>query len=85
MFFYIIPLFLENKNKTNKIYLTNSLRKNKLNIDKINYKQNIVELCPISSYKQCSNNYNIYNKIESMVQYNKPQIHNRVNMWNSIN
>ena len=90
MLFYIISLFLENtKNKTNIVYLTNSNTvnksgKNNVTIDKINYTPPILELCPISSYKQCSNNYNIYNKIESITQFNKPKLYNRINMWNSV-
>ena len=95
MLIYIISLFLENKNtvdqsnKVNLVNLVNSniinkLGKNKVNIDKINDKQNILELCPMSSYKQCSNNYNSYNKIDMITQFNKPKKNNRVNMWNGI-
>lgn len=90
MIIYIISIFSGKKNtidKTSKINLVNSniinkLGKNKVNINQINYKQNILELCPMSSYKQCSNNYNSFNKIDTITQFNKPKIYNRVNMWN---
>ena len=63
--------------KKNKLYIKRK------HIDNKYLNQNI-ELCPISSYKQCTNNYNIYNKLENMVEFNKPYKENRVNIWNSI-
>lgn len=90
MLIYIISIFSGKKNtidKTSKINSVNSniinkLGENKVDIDQIKDKQNILELCPMSSYKQCSNNYNSFNTIDTITQFNKPKIYNRVNMWN---
>ena len=83
MLFYIISLFLPKK-----IMIVTPTLVNVTNFNKINQlgenKLNKLELCPISSYKQCSNNYNSYHKIDSITQFDKPKIDNRVNMWNSI-
>ena len=47
-------------------------------------KSNIKTNCPISSYKQCSNNFNRDHPIENVLSFKKPLKENRVNMWNSI-
>ena len=83
MLFYIISLFLPKKIMIvtpNLVNVTNFNKINQLGENKLNK----LELCPISSYKQCSNNYNSYHKIDSITQFNKPKIDTEIMIINII-
>ena len=41
-------------------------------------------ICPMSSYKQCSNNFNDFKPIINSTQFPKPEEDNRVNMYNTV-
>ena len=41
-------------------------------------------VCPMSSYKQCSNNFNTFKPIINNTQFPKPAKDNRVNMYNTV-
>jgi hypothetical protein len=41
-------------------------------------------VCPMSSYKQCSNNFNDFRPIINSTQFPKPEKDNRVNMYNTV-
>tara|TARA_B100001758_G_C18263246_1_gene532248 strand:- start:557 stop:835 length:279 start_codon:yes stop_codon:yes gene_type:complete len=46
-------------------------------------KSDIKTMCPISSFKQCSNNFNSDFPIKNTLTFEKPNDKNRVNMWNT--
>ena len=80
---FILSIFYNRRNNKTISNKTKQLYIKRKNID-YKYLNTNIELCPISSYKQCTNNYNIYNKVENMIEFNKPYKENRVNIWNSM-
>ncbi len=41
-------------------------------------------VCPMSSYKQCSNNFNTFRPIINNTKFPKPDKNNRVNIYNTL-
>lgn len=91
----LIVLYFGTKvNNDNKIekkktkYFQINLKKKKHiikdNIPETQYQKLITStnICPLSSYKQCTNNFNSYNKLKNTLTYEKPGIYDRVNIWN---